>query len=69
MAAGIVIAAIIIISTVQGLKDGGLRTFWSIGCSVAAIILAIMLNPAISDFMTNQVHLNQYIVFLLTKIH
>ncbi|MDY2628512.1 MAG: CvpA family protein [Lachnospiraceae bacterium] len=61
MAAEIVIAAIIIISTVQGLKNGGLRTFWSIGCSVAAIILAIMLNPAISDFMTNQVHLNQYI--------
>lgn len=61
MAAGIVIAAIIIISTLQGFRDGGLRTFWSIGCSVAAIILAMTLNPEISDFMTNQVHLDQYI--------
>lgn len=61
MAAGIIVAAIIIISTVLGFKDGGLRTFWSIGCSAASIILAIMLNPMISDFMTNQVHLNRYI--------
>lgn len=61
MAAGIVVTAIIIISTALGFKDGGLRTFWSIGCSIAAIILAMMLNPMISDFMSNQVHLNQYI--------
>lgn len=61
MAAGIIVAAIVIISTVQGFRKGGLRTFWSLGCSIAAIILSIMLNPMISDFMTNQVHLNQYI--------
>ncbi|MGN0293546.1 MAG: CvpA family protein [Lachnospiraceae bacterium] len=61
MAAGIVIAAILIISTVLGLKDGGLRTFWSIGCSIAAIILSVMLSPTISEFMTDQVHLNHYV--------
>lgn len=61
MVAGIFVAAIVIISTVQGFKNGGLRTFWSVGCSVASIILAIMLNPIISDFMMSQVHLNRYI--------
>ena len=61
MAAGIAIAAILIISTILGLKDGGLRTFWSIGCSIAAIILSVMLSPIVSDFMTDQVHLAHYI--------
>ncbi|MDO5411785.1 MAG: CvpA family protein [Lachnospiraceae bacterium] len=61
MAAGIVVAAIILISTLLGLKNGGLRTFWSIGCVVAAIVLAMILNPMISDFLKNQVHLDRYI--------
>lgn len=61
MAAGIVIAAILIVTTVQGFRNGGLRTFWSIGCTVVAIILSMMLNPMIVDFMNNQVHLNSYI--------
>lgn len=61
MAAGMIIAAILIIATVHGFIRGGLRTFWSIGCSVAAIILAVTLNPRVSDIMNNQVHLNDYI--------
>lgn len=61
MAAGIVVAAIIIISLIQGFKNGGLRTLWSIGCVVAAIALSSMLNPMVSDFLSDQVHLNKYI--------
>ena len=61
MAAGITVAVILIFSTVWGLKDGGLRTFWSIGCWIVSIILSMMLNPMISDFMKTQVHLDQYI--------
>lgn len=61
MAAGIVVAAIIIISVVQGFQNGGLRTLWSIGCVVAAIVLSTMLNPMISDFLSDQVHLEKYI--------
>lgn len=61
MAAGIAIAAILIITTVQGFRNGGLRTFWSIGCLVASIVLAMTLNPRISDLMNNQIHLNSYI--------
>ena len=61
MAAGIVVAAIIIISVIQGFKDGGLRALWSVGCVIAAIALSAMLNPMISDFLSEQVHLNRYI--------
>lgn len=61
MAAGIVVAAIIVISVIQGFKNGGLRSLWSIGCVVAAIVLSTMLNPMISDFLSEQVHLNKYI--------
>lgn len=61
MAAGIVVAAIIIICLIQGFINGGLRTLWSIGCVVVAIALSSMLNPMISDFLNDQVHLNKYI--------
>lgn len=61
MVAGIIVFAIIVLCILKGFKAGGLRTFWSIGCVVAAIVLATILNPTISGFLSNQVHLNKYI--------
>lgn len=61
MVAGIVVAAIIIISIIRGFVSGGLRTLWSIGCVVVSIALSSMLNPMVSDFLNEQVHLSKYI--------
>lgn len=61
MAAGIVIAIVVTISTLWGLKQGLLRTVWSVASIIAAIVLAMVLNPYISDFMNEQIHLSHYI--------
>ena len=61
MAAGIVIAIVLLLSTLWGLKQGLLRTVWSAASIIAAIVLAMMLNPCISDFMNEQIHLSHYI--------
>ena len=61
MAAGIIVIVIIALCAILGVVQGGLRTFWSIGCIVASIALSSMLNPMISEILTDQIHLNQYI--------
>lgn len=52
--AGGITVLILLISVINGLLTGGLRVIWSVGCVAAAVILAMVVNPAVSDFFNEQ---------------
>lgn len=59
--AGGITILILLISVINGLMTGGLRVVWSVGCIAAAVILAMVVNPKVSDFFNNQLHMDQHI--------
>lgn len=61
MVAGLLTAAVLLFCAGDGLIRGGVRAIWSIGCVLLSIILSLALNPAVTEFMTSQVHLDHYI--------
>lgn len=59
--AGGITVLILLISVINGLLTGGLRVIWSVGCVAAAVILAMVVNPAVSDFFNEQIHMDRHI--------
>lgn len=59
--AGGITLIILLISVIHGMLTGGLRVIWSVGCVIVSIGLAMVVNPQVSGFFKNQIHMDQHI--------
>ncbi|KIR03520.1 hypothetical protein P261_02335 [Lachnospiraceae bacterium TWA4] len=57
----IILLGIIAISTILGLSSGLIKTVWSVASLVIALILCTLVNPQVTSFLTDTIHLDKTI--------